>query len=187
MNVYDFDDTIYKGDSTVDFILFVFFSQPIILIKNSPFMIKAYLLHKLGKVSTKELKEVFFKFLKDIDNLEYLVEKFWDANESKIKAWYLSQKRSDDVIISAGPRFLLKEICERLEIVHLIATEMNTNDGTILGENCKGNEKVKQFYERFPNGKIESFYSDSYSDKYLAVISEKSYRVKNNQVVDWKF
>ena len=39
----------------------------------------------------------------------------------------------------------------------------------------------------FPNGKIEEFYSDSYSDTPLAEIAEKAYIVTGEELTDWKF
>lgn len=46
-------------------------------------------------------------------------------------------------------------------------------------------KKSEDFMKWFPNGKIEDFYSDSYSDSPLAEISKKAFLVKGNELKDW--
>ena len=57
--------------------------------------------------------------------------------------------------------------------------------GKYTGVNCHGKEKVKRFYEAFPNGKIDSFYSDSYSDSPLAEIADKAFMVDGDKIESW--
>ena len=66
MNVYDFDGTIYDGDSSVDFYLFSL-RKNIKIIKYLPKQIKALIQYKLKKIDKTMMKEIFFSFLKDID------------------------------------------------------------------------------------------------------------------------
>ena len=93
----------------------------------------------------------------------------------------------DDVIISASPEFLLKPVCKRLKIKNLMASKVDMHSGKYSGVNCHGKEKVKRFYEAFPNGKIDNFYSDSYSDSPLAEIAEKAFMVDGDKVEGWIF
>lgn len=186
MNVYDFDDTIYKGDSSKDFIIYAALHHPYIMVKELPSMLYGGVMYGLGKMPKKEMKERFFHFVTGIKDIETEVSKFWDKNENKIKKWYFEVKEEEDVIISASPTFLLKEICQRLNIKSLMATDLDTKTGKILGENCKGKEKVVRFYENFPNGTINKFYSDSRTDQYLAEEAEESFFVKGNEITKWE-
>ena len=82
MNVYDFDGTIYDGDSTVDFFLFALKRNPF-LICYVPRQIRGFLLYGLKQISKTELKEYFFNFLSGIDAAK-LTEDFWNQNRHKI-------------------------------------------------------------------------------------------------------
>ena len=154
MNVYDFDNTIYNGDSSIDFYLFNL-KKNIKLIKYLPKQIKSFILYKIKKIKKEQLKETFFVFLNDI-NIEKRVEEFWNVKEKNIKKWYLMQKKENDVIISASPEFLLKPICKKLKLHNLICSKLNINTLKIQGNNCKGIEKVKRFNKKFKNVEITS-------------------------------
>ncbi len=187
MNVYDFDGTIYDGDATVGFIFYTVRHHPLVMIKSLPKQISAVVAYLVGKSDKTRMKSQFFSFLQYLNDVEGDVRDYWDKNQHRIKAWYLAQQRADDVIISASAEFLLEDICGRLGIQHLIATRMNRHTGEISGKNCKGKEKPGRFYEVFPEGKIEGFYSDHDSDRYMAALAKKSYLVKKNELSDWPF
>lgn len=184
MNVYDFDGTIYDGDSTIDFYFFVLKKQPIILFR---IFVQIYgIICYLLKIHNKtKMKECFFSFLKYTKNIDEIISDFWNKNESKIKKWYLDIHSNDDLIISASPEFLLKEICDRLNISNLIATKVDKYSGETSGNNCYGDEKLNRFRNEF-NGEIECFYSDSKSDEPLASIAKESYLVVGDKIIKWK-
>lgn len=184
MNVYDFDGTIYSGDSTVDFFLFALKCKPS-LICYVPRQVWGFLLYGLKRISKTKLKEYFFSFLSGID-AEKLAEDFWDQNQNKIFAWYLNQQKQDDIVISASPRFLLQPICSRLGICHLIASEVDPKTGTFAGENCRGQEKVQRLASEYNVIHIDSFYSDSRSDLPLARIADKAFFVDKGTVREWE-
>lgn len=184
MNVYDFDGTIYDGDSTVDFFLFALKRQPSLL-RFVPKQAWGFLLYGTKRIDKTKLKEYFFSFLPAIDAGE-LTEAFWDRNEGKILDWYLMQQKPDDIIISASPAFLLQPICGRLGIKCLIASEVDPKTGAFTGENCRGPEKVRRLEAEFHVTHIDSFYSDSQSDLPLAQIANKAFLVEKGAVKDWK-
>lgn len=133
----------------------------------------AFLKFYVFKKGTKtDFKEKMYRFLTYCDT-EKDVNDFWKEYIGNIKPFYLEQKKDDDVIISASPEFLLKPVCKRLKIKNLMASKVDMHSGKYSGVNCHGKEKVKRFYEAFPDGKIDNFYSDSYSDSPLAEIAEK--------------
>ena len=184
MNVYDFDGTIYAGDSTVDFFLFALKCNPSLLC-YVPRQAWGFLLYGLKRISKTALKEYFFSFLSGI-NAEKLTEDFWDQNHHKIYRWYLEQQKPDDLVISASPEFLLKPICQRLGIHHLIASKVDVQTGKFFGENCRGQEKVQRLESEYNVIYIDSFYSDSLSDLPLAEIADKAFLVNKGMVREWK-
>lgn len=184
MNVYDFDKTIYDGDSTIDF-YFYCLRKDFNIIRSIPVQIKGLFLYKIGKISKTACKEMFFDFLRNTYNLENKVKCFWDENEHKIKKWYKNKQKSDDVIISASPYFLLYEICNRLKIAYLIASDVEMNTGKFKSKNCYGDEKLRKFRERFPNAELDEFYSDSHSDMPMALIAKDAYIVKKEDIYSW--
>lgn len=184
MNVYDFDKTIYAGDSTLDFYFFSLKKSPM-LIRFLPIQIIGFIKYMFGMYSKLQFKEKFYSFLKGIKDVDSMVELFWNENQDKIKDWYLKSKEESDVIISASPEFLLNNICRRIGIKHLIASEVNKNTGICEGENCYGEEKVLRFKKYFEKGEIKKFYSDSLSDAPISLMASERYIVSGNNILPW--
>ena len=185
MNVYDFDGTIYDGDCTLDFYFYCMRKYPRILC-YVPYQLCGAMLYKFRKISKTRFKEIFFVFLKMIPDIDMDVKEFWDMHERKIYKWYLREHKDDDVIISASPSWLIEEISKRCRIKSVIASEVDSETGRYNGVNCYGEEKVRRFYEAFPDGEIEKFYSDSDSDRPLAKIAKESFWVAKGEVYLWK-
>ena len=186
MNVYDFDKTIYDGDSTANFYIFSLKRHKKILLL-APSLIGAFLKFYVFKIGTKtQFKEKMYKFLKYCD-IQKDINDFWNINIDKIKPFYKNQQQKDDVIISASPEFLLAPICKTLKINYLMASVVDEHTGKYSGINCHGEEKVRRYREMFGDTKIHEFYSDSYIDTPLANISEKAFIVKGNRLLDWDF
>lgn len=186
MNVYDFDGTIYDGDSTKDFLKFVYLKYPQVMFPLTLCQGTAVLKYLCRRITKEEMKEKVFSFLSRLDRVDAAVSEFWDSHENKIKKWYPKQQRDDDIVISASPDFLLKEICVRKGIAHLIATTMDSRTGKITGKNCRGAEKPKRFREEFGRAVIDNFYSDHDSDIYMAKIAGKAWLVKGNKILPWR-
>ena len=184
MNVYDFDKTIYDGDSTLDFYFFSLKKSPM-LIRFLPIQIIGFIKYMFGMYSKLQFKEKFYSFLKGIKDVDSMVELFWNENQDKIKDWYLKSKEESDVIISASPEFLLNTICRRIGIKHLIASEVNKDTGICEGENCYGEEKVLRFKKYFEKGEIKKFYSDSLSDAPISLMASERYIVSGNNILPW--
>ena len=181
MNVYDFDKTIYDGDASLDFWRYKVRKEPLLL-GYLPYQVSPAFLFKAKIISRKESKQRFFIFLRSIHNLD--LSNFWDQHQSKIKPWYLKQKQPDDLIISASPEFILKEMTDRLQI-SLIGTKMNPKTGKITGENCRGEEKVLRFKKQYQDTSINQSYSDSHSDTPLKLLAKESFLVKKDQLSPW--
>lgn len=181
---YDFDKTIYDGDSTQHFYFYLLKHKPSIL-KYLPYQAFWFVFFILGVISKTQFKEKFYRCFRCIKDIDKYVLDFWKEKKSGIKKFYLNQKSSDDIIISASPEFLLKPICDELGI-ELIASRVDKKTGAYTGENCYGEEKVKRFKEVYGDKHIDEFYSDSLSDTPMAEIADKAYVVIKEELVDWK-
>lgn len=179
--VYDFDKTIYNGETSTDFMLFFLKRNPryIIRICNVLYSLFYY------KKDLKKSKEIFFRILNGV-NIEFLKEEineFWKVKKDKIFSWVydeiLENKKVADelILISATPSIFLEKISKELGFDKLLATEFeNTNklfDSKIKGPNCKGKEKVNRLNEYIDNYTIFKFYSDSMSDKPLFDLADE--------------
>lgn len=183
MNVFDFDKTLYAGDSTLDFYLFCVRRHPG-LVRALPRQLSGAARFALGKLTRDGFKAQFYSFLPLLRDPIAEVEAFWETHLSKMKPAVVQRAHEGDLVISASPEFLLKIPCEK-NGWHLLASRVDARTGMVEGANCRGEEKVKRFEASFPNEKIASFYSDSLSDAPLAALAERSYLVKGNEVDEW--
>ena len=185
MNVYDFDKTIFPGDCSIGFCFWCMKLHPKMYFTFFPKALKNLILRKLGKMPEYLMQRKFFGYLTMIDDFDEQIERYWDKNEKKISAWYLAQKRPDDLIISASPTCIIEPIANRLG-VNFMATEFDRQFGVFLNNHMYAKEKAKYMIDNgFPV--IENFYSDSLADTPLALCAEKAHLVINNAstVVDW--
>lgn len=181
--VYDFDGTIYNGDSSLDFFIFTLRKYPVSIFRIMPRLSIGFAMYFFKKIEKKKLKELFFSFLKYIPDINSYTEIFWKENYHKIKDWYLKKENhSQDVIVSASPYFLLENPAKKIGIYKLIASNFNSNSGLLVGENCYGEEKVNRISQECPDCLIEEFYTDSESDKYLARLSRRAFWVKGDLI-----
>ena len=184
MNVYDFDNTIYAGESVFDFYIFCVRKHPS-LIRFLFIVLISWGKYKLLLLSREKLMALVEKhamnFIKTMDNVEEFVSEFWDKNQHKIKQFYLETKRDDDVVVSASVGFLLREICGRLGIKNLVCTEVNSRTGKIY-QLCFRQNKPDYFKNAFPDCKIKNFYSDSMNDLPMMKLAEKAYLVRGENV-----
>ncbi|MBQ9719137.1 MAG: haloacid dehalogenase-like hydrolase [Oscillospiraceae bacterium] len=183
MNAYDFDQTIFYPDSSYCFVMYCLRRYPRAVFSALPSTALAGLRCFLGRTDTRELKEQVFSFLPLLDDVDRIVDEFWQEHEKGIASWYLAQRRDDDLIISASPEFLLRPITDKLG-VRLIATRMDRHTGRIIGSNCHDEEKVCRLLKEYPNQRPENFYSDSRSDNPMAWFSEKAWLVKDGKNIE---
>ena len=184
MNVYDFDETIFTGDSE-DYFFAYLFKKPGFFWDQVRY--RWYeLLFKCKLVSKTKAREAEYSLLRKIDDLDGLLADYWDQHERHMKSWYAAVKRPDDVIASATPRFLMEPIVARLGLTGLVATEMDPRTGKIHGEFAAGPYKVDQFRKQFSLDEIDEFYSDAYSDHFVAEYAKRAYVVHGDgECTEW--
>ena len=185
MNVYDFDNTLLRGDSTARFFAYCLAHYPRMW-RDIPAQAANGLLFVLRLREKQAFKQRMLHFLALIGDVDAAVDAFWRKNLSRIKAWYPLRYRPDDVVISASPEFLIRPACAKLGIGCVIGSPVDKRTGRFLGPNCHGQEKVSRFRARFPDGRIEEFYSDSHSDDPLAALAGRAYLVKGERLLPWR-
>ena len=174
MTVYDFDGTLYKGDSTRDFLLWCARRYPrvaLTLPRSGVAAVRCYYLHAIEKT---QFKGVLYRFLKHIPFVEDEVRAFWKAHANRIGG--PCNPQPGDLVISAGPEFLLREMCAERGLP-LIASKVDAKTGRVLGPNCSNAEKVVRFREAYPDAEIDEFYSDSRNDDHLAKLAKHAFFV----------
>ncbi|MDE6722594.1 MAG: hypothetical protein K2J55_00170, partial [Eubacterium sp.] len=113
MRVFDFDNTIYNGESVFDFYLFSIKYNPKVA-KYVPLAVFNLLKYKLGKTTMQDLeaavKNYSSFYMNSFEDKEKLVQDFWNSHMKKIKPWY--QPQANDVIITANFNMLIDEACK---------------------------------------------------------------------------
>ena len=184
MNVYDFDGTLYDGDSTMDLYKYCLLRRPYIIV-CLPGQFIARSSYKKGKIDRTQLKERYYRFFRYVD-IEKMSRKFWDSHMDRIFDWYVDLHNDDDLVISASPEFHIKEICSRLGISEVIASQVDPRTGLYTGINCRDEEKVRRFKEVYGDADIDDFYSDSEHDLPLARLAKRAFLVKDGEITDWE-
>lgn len=185
MYLFDFDNTIYDGDSSFDLVLYSLVRHPFIVLCSMFKSIYVFILCMFRIKSFKFVKESAFSFLYKINDLDSYIESFVFKHNYKIKNWYISRDKSKDVIISASYDLWIKPFCKSIGVNNVICTNVNKY-GNIIGNNCKGEEKVILFKKLYKNVKVIEAYSDSYSDKPMLDLADRGYIVKKNNIILYK-
>jgi HAD superfamily phosphoserine phosphatase-like hydrolase len=188
MNVFDFDNTIYDGESFVD-LFKMMLGRDASVLRHIPRMISGVTQYKVGSLRLEEGMARYSKYVEQylakLPDMESIVMEFWDNNIHKIKPFYEDVRSEDDVIVSASPEMVIGEICRRIGIKHYIASQVNPVTGQIVNM-CFRENKVKAFRKVYPNVTIDCLYTDSMHDKPLMDISNHVFMVKGNNYTQIK-
>ena len=184
MNVYDFDNTILRGDSTARFCAFCLRHYPAVWV-DLPGQALNALLFGLKLRKKQAFKERLLSFLRRIEDVDGAVARFWEENFCRVKPFYAETHRPDDVVISASPEFLIAPACARLGVACVMGSPVDRRTGVFHGPNCHGEEKVRRFRAAFGDAQIDEFYSDSHSDDPLAKLARRAIRVRGDRLEPW--
>lgn len=187
MNVFDFDKTIYDGDSTMGFLMYLIPRRPALWRFLPGFAVNA-LLFALRLRKKQDFKERMFRaFFGGAGDVERCLNAFWDSHMGGVMDWYRAVHSPDDLVITASPVDLVRPCCEKLGIKNLLGSPVDLKTGRYYGNNCHGEEKVRVFREKYPGAEVENFYSDSHSDDPMARIAQKAWLIRNRRVEKWTF
>ena len=184
MKAFDFDNTLYRGESSLDFSLYMIRTNKKILL-YLPVILTNTVKYKLCLVDREGLGDAINKYMKILirskREILHLVEEFWKTHADQLDADMLKRVGPDDLIITAGPGFLLDEIRHRLGTQNIISSEVDLDKREITHFNFKEN-KVRRFRELYGDARIRSFYTDSYNDQAVMDISDMVFLVKKGKI-----
>lgn len=184
MNVFDFDNTIYRGESAVDLAIFMIKSNKKVILWM-PKILWSLFRYKLCLVSRDKMQDSVNAFmsniLRDKNEVRRLTRDFWKKNIHKLDRSITKRIGKDDVIITAGPDFLLDEVKKYLGTENIICSQTDLDRKCVVYLNF-GENKLKKFKERYGDKSIDSFYTDSFNDKALMSISQKVFIVKKGKI-----
>ncbi len=188
MNVYDFDNTIYRGESGIDLFLYYLRRDPKLL-SAVPWAVSCITKYKATKMTLddamKNYSSVIEDYCKTIEDIDGDIQRFWDKNSRKIKSFYLKQRKDDDIVISACVDVVLAEICNRLNIKNFVGSQVDMKSRTLVSF-CYRENKVKAFKEKYPDAVIDNFYTDSFNDQPMIDLAQNAYLVKGDKITKIK-
>ena len=104
MNIYDFDNTIYSGDSCRDIVFYGLKKYPKLTLKALKKANKINKQYKSGEVTFERVKEAMLSFIFQVDTDQF-ISSFVDTHINKIKPWYLSRKKAKNAVITKRNKF----------------------------------------------------------------------------------
>jgi len=184
IKVFDFDNTIYRGESSIDFALYMLrYNKRILLFL--PDLLWNLISYKLCIVSREKLErrinDAIKVIVRDREELLRLSHSFWLRNSHKLDEHILRLIDEEDLIITAGPFFLIDAIKHRLNTRNLICSEVDWERREVSYFNF-GDNKVKRYRELCGEKKIDRFYTDSFNDKAMMDIAERVFIVRNGNI-----
>jgi len=185
---FDFDGTITKKDSLVEFIQFAvgkpYYYLGLLLLSPMLFLYKIKIIS--NNVAKEKLISYFFSGWKDADFKEVAdnyaltqIDKITRIKAIEKINWHNAQGHKV-VVVSASIECWMKKWCENKEI-DLIGTKLevkkNKITGKFLSENCYGVEKVNRIKARYNLSlyQVVYVYGDSIGDKEMLAIADKAY------------
>ena len=185
IDVYDFDGTIYDGDSTVDFVRFALRRHPRVILGLPRVALEAIRL-AAGRSSLTRFKSVLFHEMSRRFSLEDEARAFWqsEGTRRKLGAWFQTTPRDVPIVIaSASPEFELRYAAGLLGVEMLIGTRCDPATGLLTGPNCKGEEKLRRIEEAVGPYTIRAMYTDSVkSDGPLLRVAQEGYILRHGSV-----
>jgi HAD superfamily hydrolase (TIGR01490 family) len=200
--IFDVDYTLTRRETLVEFFLFMLKKKPRLL-KHLPGTIRAAVQLLFKGMELKRAKESFIAFTEGIreEEMKCIVKEFYEKRLSKllyVDAVAMMRKLKGEgcrvYLISASAEFYLKELYNIKEVDKVIGTRFKVEEGIhkrgMVGENCKGEEKVKRLMEELKKENIEVdfknsyMFSDSLSDLPLLELVGNPYLINYKKVHD---
>ncbi|MDR3051767.1 MAG: haloacid dehalogenase-like hydrolase [Oscillospiraceae bacterium] len=184
IDVYDFDGTLFYGDSTVHFWLYCLRKKPA-LARFLPAQLWAVTLTALRVWRWQRAKGLFLCFFRGIDATD-MARRFWDdpRTQKRLMPWFQPQHSELPVVIaSASPEVTLAPIAARYGAALLVGTQVDASTGALLGPNCRGQEKINRLQAALPGFRVRAMYTDSVrADGPLLRLAQQRYLVRGRQV-----
>ena len=172
--IFDVDYTLTKRETLVEFYFYMMKKNPK-FIKYLPKSIFSSIFYVFKIYDASKAKRTFIRFIDGIEEnaMKKIVKEFYEARLSKIlykDAIDMIKKLKAEgykiYLISASAEFYLSELYNIKEVDKVIGTRFSTENGLhrneIIGENCKGEEKVRRLKEILKKENIDVDFENSY-------------------------
>lgn len=187
--VFDFDHTLTRKDSFINLLIYTFgFAS---FCKGITVNIFPLILYAFKIISNHKAKERVFQYFfsgwsheafNDICTRYALMKIDGIINQEALKKvnWHKSEHHTL-VIASASVNTWIIPWAKRNDFSNVIATEPEIKDGTLTGrfrtKNCHGQEKLRRFFENYPDRDkyVLYAYGDSEGDKPLLNVADKPF------------
>ena len=184
IKVFDFDNTLYHGESSIDLAFYLIRRNKRILLYVPSILINLAK-YKMCLVDREKAEQEINDFLKVAVKDKYeaaeIVESFWAENSYRLDENMIKRVRKDDVIITAGPDMLIDGIKDKLGTDNIISSIIDPDKREMVYFNF-GENKAKRYKEVYGDTTIESFYTDSFNDKPLMKLANKVYIVEKGRL-----
>ena len=184
IKVFDFDNTLYHGESSIDLAFYLIRRNKRILLYVPSILINLAK-YKMCLVDREKAEQEINDFLKVAVKDKYeaaeIVESFWAENSYRLDENMIKRVRKDDVIITAGPDMLIDAIKDKLGTDNIISSIIDPDKREMVYFNF-GENKAKRYKEVYGDTPIESFYTDSFNDKPLMKLANKVYIVEKGRL-----
>ncbi|MGN1208364.1 MAG: UbiA family prenyltransferase [Christensenellales bacterium] len=189
-NLYDFDKTIFKKDSSFIFYFYLLSRKPWLFFHLIGLCFMK-ILNVFKIISIEKFKEYTFSIFKHFKNKEQVLQAFVQKNKNKFAKFYCEQKNVDDVICTASPEFLVKALMQTINKDAIVVGSkisfetLKYADGE---KNCKGANKIEMLKKHFKQQQIscQNAYSDSLSDIYMFDIAQNGFLIVNGKPALYK-
>lgn len=211
MRVFDFDGTIYDGESLFDFYLFSVRYEPRVLRFLAP-VLGCGIEYRLGRAKLdrmeRRLGSLTQAYLRELSGSERL--RRLDAGRGRsgcgtagpavtggddglgtLLTMFWDRRfdrikswyepRPDDVIVTASFDLTVHEACRRLGVRHLVASTVVPETLEVSYLNFNTN-KPKRFRELYGDAAIDEFYTDSRFDQPMIDMARTAYLVKGDRI-----
>ena len=184
IKVFDFDNTLYHGESSIDMAFHMINNNRKILLYVPSILINLakYKLCLVDKEKAEQSINDFLKFaISDKREVDEIVKSFWEKNSCKLDQNMIKRIGKDDLIMTAGPDILINGVRDKLNTENIISSIIDTDKREMVYFNF-GENKAKRYKELYGDTPIESFYTDSFNDRSMMKLAQKVYIVEKGKL-----
>ncbi|ADU21983.1 haloacid dehalogenase-like hydrolase [Ruminococcus albus] len=184
IKVFDFDNTLYHGESSVDLAFYMIRRNKRILLYVPSILINLAK-YKMCLVDKEKAEQSINEFLKIAVKDKYeaadIVKCFWKENSHRLDKNMIKRISKNDVIITAGPDMLIDGIRDKLGNDNILSSVIDPDKREMIYFNF-GENKARRYKEIYGDTPIDSFYTDSFNDKPLMKLADKVYIVEKGRL-----
>jgi phosphatidylglycerophosphatase C len=190
--VFDFDGTLYKKDTMIQFCLFIYKRYPFRL-RYASIQILGAVMYLFKSITIEHFKTLFLSYLLGMseEKVQQELKLFWASRFPKHfhpalleRLKELQDKNIACVCISASPNWMIQDACNHLGITQVLGSSViEIEDKWVWRFNCRGKKKVAFLENALPNAVVVEAYSDNQDDHYLLDKAERGFKVQKGKII----